>query len=163
MKADNLITLSEWATRRGKTLFAAYKQIERGRLPCAHKQSRYWMIDADTKWPEAERLDAQFPCPICRLPVEPEKAFMLKGGSWKYHKACVNDNPKDERLMLEKLSINIKNARKRTGLTQTQIAEKMGITQQTYARWETKKREPKLDTLRKIAEICGCEVFELLK
>jgi transcriptional regulator with XRE-family HTH domain len=43
------------------------------------------------------------------------------------------------------------------------MAEKLGITQQAFLRWETKKRKPKFETLQKIAEICSCDVMDLLK
>lgn len=47
---------------------------------------------------------------------------------------------------------NIKNARKKAGLTQKELAEKMGSTQQNLAQYESGKRNPKLETLNKIAE-----------
>ena len=46
---------------------------------------------------------------------------------------------------------NIKNARKKAGLTQKELAEKMGSTQQNLAQYESGKRNPKLETLNKIA------------
>ena len=49
-------------------------------------------------------------------------------------------------------SDRLKEARKRTGLTQIQIAEKLGITAQSYSQYETGKRRPKSDTLSKIAD-----------
>lgn len=48
-------------------------------------------------------------------------------------------------------SDRLREARKRAGLTQMQIAEKLGITAQSYSQYETGKRRPKSDTLSKIA------------
>ncbi len=50
-------------------------------------------------------------------------------------------------------------ARKEAGLTQAQVAERMGIKQSALARIESsltdKKHSPTLATLRKYAEACG--------
>ncbi|MCK1226160.1 helix-turn-helix domain-containing protein [Streptococcus uberis] len=51
------------------------------------------------------------------------------------------------------LKDNLKKARMETGLTQKQVAEKMNITQQQYAKWESGIRNPKDDTLDKLADI----------
>lgn len=50
------------------------------------------------------------------------------------------------------LKDNLKKARMNTGLTQNQVAEKMGITQQQYGFWETGKRVPNEDNLKHLAE-----------
>ena len=47
----------------------------------------------------------------------------------------------------------IKTARKKCGLTQTQLAEKLGVFQQEVQRWEQDKQEPKLCTAIKIQNI----------
>ncbi len=46
---------------------------------------------------------------------------------------------------------NIKNARKRAGLTQTELATAIGVTQKEISRWETGTRTPQVET---IASIC---------
>jgi DNA-binding XRE family transcriptional regulator len=50
-------------------------------------------------------------------------------------------------------------ARKEAGLTQAQVAERMGIKQPTLARIESslssRKHSPSLETLRKYASACG--------
>jgi len=58
--------------------------------------------------------------------------------------------------------MTIKNAREKSGLTQALLAEKIGVSQQSVARWETGGRKPKYDTLTKIAAACGVEVACLL-
>ena len=51
------------------------------------------------------------------------------------------------------LKDNIKKARMEAGLTQKQVAEKLNILQPQYARWENGTRNPKDDTLYKLADI----------
>ena len=54
-----------------------------------------------------------------------------------------------------KLNEKIKNARKAAGLTQYQIAEKLGIFASQYQMYEYGTRRPRLNMLIKIAEACG--------
>lgn len=46
----------------------------------------------------------------------------------------------------------IKLARKSAGLTQKELGQKLGITYQTVAQWENNLRNPKHETLMRIAE-----------
>lgn len=46
----------------------------------------------------------------------------------------------------------IKFARKEAGLTQKELGGRLGITYQTVAQWENNLRNPKYDTLRRIAD-----------
>jgi transcriptional regulator with XRE-family HTH domain len=55
----------------------------------------------------------------------------------------------------------LKQARQRYGLTQSELAERLGTTQQTIARWETGKAEPSLAALRDLA-ICLCTTVDSL-
>lgn len=57
---------------------------------------------------------------------------------------------------------NIKKARLKAGWTQKQLGEKMGITLQTVAQWETGRRTPKFETLQKLAAALGVSVNDLL-
>ncbi len=43
----------------------------------------------------------------------------------------------------------------RQGLTQIEVAEKLGVAQAQYARWENGGRNPKDETVKKLAEIFG--------
>ena len=52
----------------------------------------------------------------------------------------------------------IKEARKQAGLSQKELADKLGISFQTLAQWETGKRNPKYDTLKRIADALGVSV-----
>ena len=60
------------------------------------------------------------------------------------------------------LKDNIKKARLNVGLTQSEVAEKLGVAQAQYARWENGGRNPKDETVEKLAEIFGTS-FEILK
>ena len=60
------------------------------------------------------------------------------------------------------LKDNIKMARLDAGLTQLEVAEKLGVAQAQYARWENGGRNPKVETVEKLAEIFG-KSFEILK
>ena len=44
---------------------------------------------------------------------------------------------------------NIKNARIKAGLTQTELALAIGVTQKEISRWETGSRTPQVETDRK--------------
>ena len=60
------------------------------------------------------------------------------------------------------LKDNIKKARLDAGLTQLEVAEKLGVAQAQYARWENGGRNPKDETVEKLAEIFNTS-FETLK
>ena len=49
--------------------------------------------------------------------------------------------------------MTIQELRKRRGLTQGQLAEVLGISRVTIARYETGERTPSLHTIRKLADI----------
>lgn len=51
------------------------------------------------------------------------------------------------------LKDNLKKARLAIGLTQKEVAEKMNITQQQYAKWENGIRNPKENNLEQLAII----------
>lgn len=52
----------------------------------------------------------------------------------------------------------IRSARLESGLTQTQLAERVGTTQSVIARWERDAVEPRLSTLDRIAQAVGAAV-----
>lgn len=60
------------------------------------------------------------------------------------------------------LKDNIKKARLNTGLTQIEVANKLGVAQAQYARWENGGRNPRKGTVEKLAEIFGTSA-EILK
>ena len=60
------------------------------------------------------------------------------------------------------LKDNIKKARLDAGLTQKEVAEKLGVAQAQYARWESGGRNPKDETVERLAKIFNTS-FETLK
>jgi transcriptional regulator with XRE-family HTH domain len=56
----------------------------------------------------------------------------------------------------------IRAARKSAGLTQKKLGERMGASYATVQQWETGKRNPKIETLQRIASALGIKMFDLL-
>ena len=56
------------------------------------------------------------------------------------------------------LSEKIKNARKAAGLTQQQVADKVGIAKEVYQMYEYGTRNPRLEKLKAIADACGVDL-----
>lgn len=44
------------------------------------------------------------------------------------------------------------------GLSQAKLAEQLGVDPKNYSKWETGERNPKLDSLIKIAQICKIDI-----
>lgn len=55
----------------------------------------------------------------------------------------------------------IKSARKAAKMTQAQLAEKLGVPFQSISQWERDIRNPKSETIQRIAEAIGCDIWEL--
>lgn len=55
----------------------------------------------------------------------------------------------------------IRNARKAAGLTQKELAQRLGLSFQSIAQWENDLRKPKIETIQKIADALGITVWEL--
>ena len=53
-------------------------------------------------------------------------------------------------------------ARRSRGLTQGQLAIRLGVTRQAISKWEQGQSQPDLCNLRRLAEVYGCTVDELL-
>ena len=68
---------------------------------------------------------------------------------------------KKGRKVLMTIGERIKAARKKAGLTQKQLGEKMGISYQAVAQWENDLRNPKIETLRAIPNALGVPVSDL--
>lgn len=56
----------------------------------------------------------------------------------------------------------IKAARKKAGVTQEELGKKIGVSGSSMAQWENDLRNPKLDTLQRIAAALGVPVQELI-
>lgn len=53
-------------------------------------------------------------------------------------------------------------ARMAAGLTQGQLAEKIGCTQKDVSRWERGVYSPRIDVLVKMADVLGCSLEDLV-
>ena len=56
----------------------------------------------------------------------------------------------------------IKALRERKQLTQTELAEKIGVSSKTISKWETAKGLPDISLLQPLAEVLGISVIELM-
>jgi transcriptional regulator with XRE-family HTH domain len=56
----------------------------------------------------------------------------------------------------------IREARKRAGFTQSQLATKAGTTQSAIARWESGRTAVSLDDVRRLVRLCGFELELML-
>lgn len=61
------------------------------------------------------------------------------------------------------MAFNLKLFRKKKSLTQSILAKKIGVTQQTYSKWETGKSRPSYKNLQKISKVLEVPFFLLLK
>jgi len=59
------------------------------------------------------------------------------------------------------LFINIRRSRKRLGLSQNDLAKKLGVSGKTISAYETGRAIPPFPTLEKLASIMGLSVTEL--
>lgn len=57
---------------------------------------------------------------------------------------------------------NLRNARLDAGLSQTAVAEAMGVALMTVCHWETAQADIKSRDLRLFAEVCGVDAADLL-
>lgn len=58
--------------------------------------------------------------------------------------------------------MGFKKAREKSGLTQQEVASRLGIDQSAVCQWETGKTKPRASLLPKVAAIYGCTLDELL-
>ncbi len=59
------------------------------------------------------------------------------------------------------LAVNISEKRKKMGLTQEELAQKLGVTFQAVSKWETAKAAPDISFLPELADIFKCSIDEL--
>ena len=57
---------------------------------------------------------------------------------------------------------NLKYFRKDVGLTQKQVAEKLGVVESCYANWEQGRTEPPIAMLRKLSKIFKVSIDGLI-
>lgn len=58
--------------------------------------------------------------------------------------------------------IRLKEYRKKNGMSQQDIADRLDISGNTVSQWETGDRRPNIDMLIRLTEIFGCTADELL-
>lgn len=63
---------------------------------------------------------------------------------------------------MQNYGFRLKQARKEKGLTQTQAAEKLGLSQQTWQRFETGKYDLKMSTIYNICKLLDISADWLL-
>ena len=56
----------------------------------------------------------------------------------------------------------IRNERKKCNIAQKELAERLGVSASMIAQYETGKRKPKLETMRKLAEALGVPMGDLV-
>ena len=61
------------------------------------------------------------------------------------------------------LGKNMQEARKAAGMTQKELAEKMGVLQKDISRWETNVQIPNTMTFRKYCKIIGASSDDVLE
>lgn len=59
--------------------------------------------------------------------------------------------------------MNLKKIRQAANMTQTVLANKIGVTQASVAMWENGEAKPTADNLIKLSEVLFCTVDELLR
>lgn len=77
-------------------------------------------------------------------------------------KNTIDENLLNNLSMDKTIGDNIKQFRKDKGLSQKELGKKIGLSQQMIAQYESNKREPKLQTLIKIATALEIPIFYLL-
>lgn len=75
-----------------------------------------------------------------------------------------NINKVDEYIdKAEVTTVNIKKAREKAGLTQQELADKLGVGQSAVAMWESQKALPRTDKLPVLAKVLKSSVSALFK
>ena len=59
--------------------------------------------------------------------------------------------------------MNLREMRQRAGLTQTELAKRMGVRANTVNQWESGSRHPDVMLAPKLADVLGCTLDELLR
>lgn len=64
--------------------------------------------------------------------------------------------------MGEKFNDNLKIARERKGLSQKEVADRIGVAKSTYSLYESGNREPNVQTIKKISDALNVSADDLL-
>ena len=74
-----------------------------------------------------------------------------------------NDGKELENMKKKTLGMMIASLRKEKGMTQFELAEKMGVTDKAVSKWERDLSCPDVNTIPKLAELFGISVDELMQ
>lgn len=58
--------------------------------------------------------------------------------------------------------MRLKEMRTRAGVTQQELADRIGVKQSAVAHWEAGRFDPRMKRIAQIADVLGCKVTELL-
>ena len=64
--------------------------------------------------------------------------------------------------MGENFNENLRYAREQKGLSQKDVAEKIGVAKSTYSLYESGNREPNVQTIKKISDVLNVSADDLL-
>ena len=64
--------------------------------------------------------------------------------------------------MILKLGNRLYSARKKRGLSQEKVAEKLGVSRQTISKWETNETLPDIDQFKRLADLYAMSLDELV-
>jgi DNA-binding XRE family transcriptional regulator len=59
------------------------------------------------------------------------------------------------------LITGLKKRRKELGMTQAEVAQKLGLMRQTYMNYENGKRQPGIETMKQLSQFFGKSLEEL--
>ena len=80
-----------------------------------------------------------------------------------FHNVLCLSEAKGMDIIMPIVGENIKRIRNERGFTQKELSKKIGTTQQNLAQYENGKRNPKIETIYKIADALEVDISELLE
>lgn len=90
------------------------------------------------------------------------------GQKWKAEtvaflgRACYNGPNQNEEVMTMGLGNSLFNARKKSGLSQEEVAEKLGVSRQTISKWELDETLPDIRQSKKLSTLYHLSLDELI-
>lgn len=101
---------------------------------------------------------------IQRLDPAQDAATIEKARGEAYKLTDMIAEATDRRTALHrKFCDNVRSRREALGLTQAQVAKRLGLTQSYYSAIEHGYRTPGLDVIERVSAALNCEPFELLQ
>lgn len=97
-----------------------------------------------------------------QLPMPPHTIDLLGNPDDFLQKIIPPDNPEAEAKRRREFGARVKALRKQAGLTQAEVAEKLGIVPQSVTNYESGKIEPSIRNLISLAAVLGTSTDYLL-